>query len=180
VLRYRAAESKDDIKGVVDLLVGSLFFEAGLAPISPQKMLSRIWEIAENRLLYVIEAEDGSLIGSLAFVERDIWYSDQTCLIDNWFFLLPEYRNGPAAQLMIQCAQGLANEGGVPVMISITNPRRSRPKPFARWVENDKFLLYPLGSTMVIGPTQETRENVLRRQATVLDDDVDELSKVAD
>ena len=123
-LIVRKAEPTDqDYKKIIDL--GMKFIvEHSMGDLSArdhnmEKGLGRMVAIV-SYAAWIAEV-DGVAVGSIALNEDTMWYSDKPHLVDNWFYVLPEFRKSGVGLALLNAAKEFAKERGLPLLIVIFN-----------------------------------------------------------
>lgn len=96
--------------------------------ISPIKMLTNIFRFMNGPGSVVLLAMEGDLVaGVLTLTEETCWYSEDARVIgDKGLFVLKDHRDGDAAKQLLEAAQKVGDDAGLPVFITINSGRRKR------------------------------------------------------
>lgn len=116
-----------------DFLRYGQYLEGGYAPVNVQKSLESIYQAVKEGGVFNARS-DGKLVGSLAMVKFDYWYSDWFFLSNRWFFVPKSQRFRDvgvklmrAARLHAARAAQVDGTVGVTAFITVDSPDR-RPK----------------------------------------------------
>jgi GNAT superfamily N-acetyltransferase len=115
-----------DLPEVMRLLV-RFHKENGLCPLNPEKVSNRVGRLLRNGDLIVAEMGEG-LAGILGLAESEYWYGDERYLVDQFFYVEPEFRaENVGTELMAEArAEGLRR--GIPVFVAVYNPARAKKR----------------------------------------------------
>lgn len=70
---------------------------------------------------WVVEDDDGKVVGTIGVHKTSPWYSDEEYLMDGWFYVLPEYRKTGVGKMLLDAAVGFAKNENLPLMVGIFN-----------------------------------------------------------
>lgn len=130
MIEVRLAESKEDV--VLAYQAYAAMHGEGLAPpdatLSPLKTLTNLFRFMSDPGSVLLLAMDGaSVAGVLVLAESTYWFSETGRYIsDKGLYVLPQYRGGEAAKVLLSAAQEAGDDAGCPVFITIINERRKR------------------------------------------------------
>lgn len=135
----------DDAEPLFHLLLG-LHKEQGAVPLSPVKADTEIRWAIENADVLVAEV-DGELVGSICIVQRTIWYSEATVMVDQWIYVRPEFRSSGVGKKLVDAAKIIAHDAGQRLALEIASPQRLKAKIrlYRKWG------FYLLGAVMLEG-----------------------------
>ncbi len=153
MIRWRMAESDEDAKVIGRLVLIDMYREVGRAPLNPDKAFMAIYDCAKaGRAAMIFDGEE--LIGSLGLVVTDFWYSDQPELVEQWAYILPDYRDGEAGRALFSAARLMAHRMGFPrVTLIVFNKKRSKAKSKLA-VIGEQFDFRPAGSAVILEAAQ--------------------------
>jgi hypothetical protein len=118
-LELRMAENERD--AVLVFRAYKQMHAEGLAPgsLSDRKMLFGVLGMVKGQGSAVLMAMDGDkLAGVLSLYEQGYWYSDEDRhLIDKGLYVLPEYRESGALDLLLDAAAAASDDAGLPCFI---------------------------------------------------------------
>lgn len=127
-LELKVAESPEDI--VMVFRAYKAMHDEGLAPgtFDGGKALSRIMRWVAGPNSFVLMVMDGdNLAGVVTMIEETYWWSkDDSCLADKGLYVLPEYRDGGAFELLLGAVRDASSDLGVPAAVTIQNIKRKR------------------------------------------------------
>lgn len=93
----------------------------------PLKTLTNILRMMKGPGSCVLMAMDGEkLAGIISLYQQAYWYGDDRHLIDKGLYVLPEYRDSEALDLLMSSAQHLSDDLGIPCYLFIFNAKRRR------------------------------------------------------
>lgn len=72
------------------------------------KAIGSMSEFVNNGLVFVKKTENDTIIGVLALVPFDFWWSEETVLHTATFYVVPEYRKDKVAKELVEAAQEYA------------------------------------------------------------------------
>jgi GNAT superfamily N-acetyltransferase len=70
---------------------------------------------------WVVEDDDGNVLGTLGVHRTAPWYSDEEYLADGWFYVLPEYRKTGVGKMLLDTAVDFAKQQNLPLIIGVFN-----------------------------------------------------------
>ena len=70
---------------------------------------------------WVVEDDDGKVLGSIGIHKTSPWYSDEEYLADGWFYVLPEYRKSGVGQMLLNAAIEFAKDQNLPLIVGVFN-----------------------------------------------------------
>ena len=65
--------------------------------INTHKLINKINELLHKGLV-LVAIEDNKIVGSIAGMSVNDWWSDEMFISDAWFYVFPEYRKSPYAK----------------------------------------------------------------------------------
>ena len=68
---------------------------------------------------FVVEDDDGKVVGSIGLNRTSPWYSDAEYIADGWIYVLPEHRKSGVAGMLVDKAKEFAEEKELPLIIGI-------------------------------------------------------------
>ena len=114
---------ESDFKRVTNFLIDNFVPEHDMGTLSAsnlnlEKAFKWIaWNIKEAA--FVIEDEEGEVIGSIGLNKTSPWYSDAEYLTDGWFYVSPKYRKSGIAATLIEAAKKYAKQDDLPLIIGV-------------------------------------------------------------
>jgi GNAT superfamily N-acetyltransferase len=154
-LVVREATSDEDIIGIHKLLM-TVKDEVVLVPANPVKVMEDVYRVVQNAdpdhpCCALIAVRDGEVVGTLAFTEVCPKYSDHTILLDDWFQVHPDHRNGSVGPALLNEARAIADAAGKILLVATVNPARRR----GRVEKIATFLRYePSGAMLAFKPKE--------------------------
>lgn len=116
----------EDRQALFQFLLG-LHDEVATATLDPGEAFARIVNTIENEVAYIVEDEDGTIIGSVGLEFSPYWYNPaEGFLADLWFYVTPDQRGLDAQQLLLEAVARFSDETGLHSLLIINNPRRRR------------------------------------------------------
>lgn len=115
--------SEEDFKKVVDFLIENFVPEHKMGKLSASNLNLKkalgwvIFNIKEAA--FVVEDNDGKVVGSIGLNRTSPWYSDAEYIADGWLYVLQEYRKSGVAGMLIDKAKEFAEEKELPLIIGI-------------------------------------------------------------
>jgi len=115
--------SEEDFKKVVDFLIENFVPEHNMGKLSASNFNLKkgldwvIFNIKEAA--FVVEDNDGKVIGSIGLNRTSPWYSDSEYISDGWLYVLKEHRQSGVAAMLIDKAKEFAEEKNLPLIIGI-------------------------------------------------------------
>ena len=106
--------SEEDFKKVVDFLIENFVPEHKMGKLSASNLNLKkalgwvIFNIKEAA--FVVEDNDGKVVGSIGLNRTSPWYSDAEYIADGWLYVLQEYRKSGVAGMLIDKAKEFAEE----------------------------------------------------------------------
>lgn len=113
--------------------------DEGLVPgsFNPTKVLSNVMRLVKGQGACVFMVMDGDKLAAvLSLLEQSYWYADDSRLpagqrndkhlIDKGLYVLPEYRDGEAIDMLLAQAKETADQLGIPCFLFIFNAKRKR------------------------------------------------------
>lgn len=126
----RALNNVETFDLLCDLLMEHMHPEVGQVALSTVKAQRGIAACLHGGAIWNATI-GGKLVGSLAVMSNDgWWYSEEKCLFDRWFYVLPEHRADGIGKLLEAELQAFAKERKMQAYIVTSNPnRQGRPTP---------------------------------------------------
>lgn len=78
-----------------------------LARVDAEKSLAEVWRVVKEEAAFMAFIDD-RLVGTVGITFAEWWYGEGGFLTDRWNFTLPELRNGPVSQALLDEADRLA------------------------------------------------------------------------
>lgn len=146
---WRLASSDDDARVIAPLVLIDMYREVGRGKINPNKAFVAMYACIQDRKVAMIFHGD-TLVGTLGLVEMDFWYSDDLQLVEQWAYIHPPYRGGPAMRCMFEAARDIALDSGhEQVNMIIFNKERAKARsPIAHIGE--QFGFRPAGAVISV------------------------------
>lgn len=110
--------TSDDLPQVFDLLK-VMHAENGVGRVNEAKALGVISQRINDGGCMITRHKAGHLVGTVAVYRSTWWYSDETALFDQWFFVHPEHRNEGHAVRLIAALKQAARNTGIPLVFSV-------------------------------------------------------------
>jgi hypothetical protein len=133
-LELRMAENERD--AVLVFRAYKQMHEEGLVPgaLNERKLLFRVLGMVKTPGSVVLMVMDGdTLAGVISLYEQSYWYSDDRHLIDKGLYVVPEYRDGAAFDMLLDAAKSLSDDLGIPCFLFIFNAKRKRGGQRSGW-----------------------------------------------
>ena len=115
--------SEEDFKKVVDFLIENFVPEHNMGKLSASNLnLKKAldWVILNiKEAAFVVEDNDGKVVGSIGLNRTSPWYSDEEYISDGWIYVLKEHRKNGVAGMLINKAKKFAEEKNVPLIICV-------------------------------------------------------------
>lgn len=92
---------------------------------------------------------DGRIVGALALIEKEFWYSDETYLQNTWLFVDPGQRFGLVGVRLLQEARRVADARDLICFVLINTPGR-RSKATASTLYQQVAGYVPLGHVVAL------------------------------
>ncbi len=143
--------SEEDFKKVVDFLIENFVPEHKMGKLSASNLNLKkalgwvIFNIKEAA--FVVEDNDGKVVGSIGLNRTSPWYSDAEYIADGWLYVLQEYRKSGVAGMLIDKAKEFAEEKKLPLIIGIF----SKEDPIAKADIMNKLGLITVGGLFAAG-----------------------------
>lgn len=125
----KARPATPDDKPAILLLLDLMHAEIGQFPINRAKVEQTVDDLFESGRIAVIE-EDENVIGTIGLYAWECWYSDQALLSDQWVYIAEEHRTWPAFNSLITIATELAEQAGMPFLLSLYTLKDTERKEF--------------------------------------------------
>lgn len=120
--------TEEDVPNTVGLLA-DMHKEASLTfpPMDAEKVVKAIFDVVKDGILLLAETHDNRIVGLLALVKSNYWFSNYPFIADLVFYVSPEFRTSSAGYQLIKAAKAFSDKMKVPLMMSVTSgedPRR--------------------------------------------------------
>ena len=153
-MHCRPAE-ENDAGPLLDLL-REMHAEIGLYELAENKLAMAIEDGLQHGRVIVLE-HDGAIGGSIGLFATELWFTNQTVLVDHWIFIRPQHRSKEALQLMIAMAKDVSIELALPLHVQLFTTKRldAKARLFAQLGDEVMrgFAFVPCGAEFVIqGP----------------------------
>lgn len=128
-LELRIAETEQD--AVLAFRAYKQMYDEGLVPGSFHgvKVLTRLLRMVQGPGSCVFMVmDDDKLAGVVSLWREPYWYGfdDDLHLADKGLYVLPEYRDGEAFQMLLDAAQNASDTLGLPCFLTVFNFKRRR------------------------------------------------------
>lgn len=146
----RPAEfNPQDCEAIARLLFG-MYQEVGRGTLNPQKAWLNLCGAVEKYAAYMVF--DGEmLVGSAGLVPLDLSYTDDPFFVDQWLYVVPEYRTGEAFCCLLDEIQGFSDSTGATVMLRVFNPKRAKVRDQVSRI-GESFCITPAGADLEVSP----------------------------
>jgi len=123
--------AESDVDAFLALRAYERMHTEGTVPgrLDPVKTFAHLLRWVKGPGSVVLLAMDGdNIVGALTLVESTSWFANDadTFLSDRGFYVMPEYRDGEAAKLLLDAAKTIGDDTKLPVFITINNGKRKR------------------------------------------------------
>ena len=115
-MRIRRAIPEDE--DVIFFLLMGMAAENTKHPVNVQKTIGKIQEVLSNGYAAMAEI-DGQVVGSLAVLQQEPWWSNARFLGDAWFYVRPEHRVSRAAVMLKKAAFDFADSVGMELVLAV-------------------------------------------------------------
>lgn len=143
-LELRIAENEQD--AVLAFRAYKEMHSDGFAPGSfhPVKTLTNLLRVIKGPGSALLMAMDGDkLAGVLALIEQSYWYSEDRNLIDKGLYVLPEYRDSGALDILLDAAADLSDDLGIICFIfRLNGVSRRGASSQARWKRGGNIIIH--------------------------------------
>lgn len=142
-----------DIELIGDLL-RLMHTEIGIGRANEAKARVAVTDIV-NKGQCIVATKGGKIVGSIGLALTSFWYSSDVFMIDQWFFVHPEFRadkneggeNAGHASKLVEAAKAAADLRGVPLVIQVGSTKDTMAK--VRWFSKR---MQPFGGAFVHFP----------------------------
>lgn len=125
----KARPATPDDKAAILNLLDLMHAEIGQFPINRDKVQQSVNDLFESGRIAVIEV-DGNVIGTIGLYAWECWYSEQEMLSDLFVYIAEEHRTWPAFYSLITIATDLAEQTGMPFLLSLYTLKDTERKEF--------------------------------------------------
>jgi len=133
-----------DLDGLVVLLF-MMGREMSLFQVNEAKSIAFIQSVLSTGFVLVAEL-NGEIVGSIGLTLTSFWYSDDTALVDTWFYIKPNARRSSVALRLLRGAKQHSKELGLILIVGVFNLQET-----ARKNKLYERLFTPIGEFFVTG-----------------------------
>ena len=113
--------------GAVIALLKEFAKEGAITPVNWNKVAQVVNDIIDDGICLVLR--DGrKIIGSAGLREAELWYSDETVMCDQWFYIHPDYRSAENFEALKAACKSVAQDKGMLLILSISSEHRTEAK----------------------------------------------------
>lgn len=150
---WRKAQTDDDARALGPLLLVDMYQEVGRCELDPNKAFANIYACVKAGDAAMI-FKGNTLIGSLGLVETKFWYSSELQCVEQWAYIVPQFRSSSALRCMFAAARSIAAERGYDsVYMLIFDPKTKGTSELSR--VGERFDFRPAGSVIRLDEAAE-------------------------
>lgn len=131
MISYRLAEP-EDFDAMLPMFA-EFHAENGVAPLDIGVLEQNILSCTSRGMVYIAE-DEGQVIGAIALVAPQWFYSTLNFIVDLCFYVLPQYRaapgrrsaEGPVGAELLRWAASVSEHADLPIYIRVNNPGKMR------------------------------------------------------
>lgn len=126
-LIIRAAQTEDDAIAVHRLFM-VMGKEVAVASVNPVKTMHSILALVKGDTpgAILLAVRDDTLVGVMRIVQGDYWFSDELCLVERGWFVVPGERNNNVGPALLAEARALADMLQQTLYVTRMNPNKRR------------------------------------------------------
>ena len=122
-LTIRFAAGEADAKAIFRMLI-NMHDEVGRAPLNPGKAFEEVCRVVFDEAAWIVE-QDGAIVGTMGLFQAEHWYSDETFLTEQWFYVAPAARpSGLPFAMMLDEAKAFAQSVNMQMQLLVFTPDR--------------------------------------------------------
>lgn len=146
---WRLAESDRDIRICAPLVLIDMYREVGRGRLNPDKAFMAMYDCYRQKRAVMIFNDD-KIVGTIGLVEMDFWYSDDPQLVEQWAYIVPQFRGYGALRCVFEAVRHIAErDGHDKCNIIIFSRQRQKARSQAAHV-GEQFSFFPAGAVLEV------------------------------